>query len=96
MRKPILMLAMVFTMGIFFTSCRETNENKSDDTEMTDDMDDGHNVGDDIEGAAHDVGDAVENAAHETGDAVENAAHETGDAVDNAANDVEDEVSDDN
>jgi len=80
MKKPIVMFALMLSMGVFFTSCRETNKNETDDMEMTDDMDDVEN---DLEEAADDTGDAIENAANETGDAVENAANEVENEVEN-------------
>lgn len=81
MKKPILMLALMLSMGVFFTSCRDTaKENETDDMEMSDDT---NSVENDIEQAADDAGDAVENAANETGDAVENAANEVEDEVEN-------------
>tara|TARA_R100000935_G_scaffold42738_1_gene64729 strand:- start:1319 stop:1567 length:249 start_codon:yes stop_codon:yes gene_type:complete len=78
MKKSILILATAFTLSAFFTSCRDTAK-ESEDTEMSDDMND---VGDDLEEAADDTGDAIENAANETGEAVDNAANEVGEELD--------------
>lgn len=61
MKKSILVLAAAFTFSAFFTSCRETHEEKTE-VEVRDDLDD---VGDDIEDAAEDVGNSIEEGANE-------------------------------
>ncbi|MCM4160935.1 hypothetical protein FHG64_05925 [Antarcticibacterium flavum] len=64
MKKSILILAAAFTFSSFFTSCRETT-NRGSDVEVTDDMDDLDDVGDDLEDAADDVGRSIEEGANE-------------------------------
>ncbi len=79
MRKSILILATAFTFSAFFTSCRETTEEKNeievnddmDDLDDVDDMDDMDDVENDIERAADDAGNAVEEAAQDVEDEIE-------------------------
>lgn len=61
MKKSILILAAAFTFSSFFTSCRETTQ-RTDDVEVTDDLDD---LGDDLEDAADDAGRTIEEGANE-------------------------------
>lgn len=71
MKKSILILATAFTVSAFFTSCRETNQERND-IEVTDDVnDDLDNVGNDLENAAEDVGNSIENGAQEVEDEIE-------------------------
>jgi len=74
MKKSILILATAFTFSAFFTSCRETTEEKNE-IEVNDDMDDLNDdlddVGNDIERAADDAGNAVERAAQDVEDEIE-------------------------
>lgn len=87
MKKPILMLALVLSMSVFFTSCRDTaNEKEPDDLEMSEDQ------MDDVNDDANDAIDDVQEAGRDAGDAIENAAKETGDAVEGAAKKVESEI----
>lgn len=67
MKKSILILATAFTFSVFFTSCRETNEERTE-VEVNDDLD---NAEEDIERAAEDVGNSVENAAEEVEQEIE-------------------------
>ncbi len=89
MKRPIVMFALVLSMGVFFTSCRDTSkENETDDMEMSDDMDD---VSDDMDDVSDDMDD-VNDDMNSVGNDIEQAADDAGDAVKNAAKDVKDEV----
>ena len=70
MKKSILILATAFIFSAFFTSCREVNEEKNE-IEVTDDMDDLDDVGEDVEDAVDDAGNAVERAAQDVEDEIE-------------------------
>lgn len=83
MKRTIVMMAMILTLGPAFYSCRDTRDNDDNETEMNDNMD---AAGNDIEDAAQETGDAIDNAAEETGDAVDNAADEVHDEVDGNPN----------
>lgn len=63
MKKLILMLAVLFSLSIVLTGCRD-EKTAGDKIENT--VDD---IGDGIEDAADDVGDAVDDAADEVEDA---------------------------
>ncbi|MCX7548425.1 hypothetical protein OS188_10730 [Xanthomarina sp. F1114] len=65
MRKVILMFAVLFTLSIALTGCRD-EKTAGDKIENTAD-----DIGDGIEDAADDVGDAVDDAADEVEDAVD-------------------------
>jgi hypothetical protein len=56
MKKVILSLAVIFTLGTAFVSCRETKETKIE--VKTDDVDD-------VEDAIDDAGDAIEEGVDE-------------------------------
>lgn len=66
MKRPILLLAMIFTLSTALTSCREVNDDRDNMEMRTDDMgDDLDDMGDDIEDAVDDTGDAIERSAEE-------------------------------
>lgn len=65
MKKSILVLAAVFTFSSFFTSCRETNQERNEVEINNDDL------GDDLENAADDAGDAIERGANEVEEEIE-------------------------
>ena len=75
MKKLFLLLA-VATMSLSIYSCRETTTEKSDDMEMSDDMDD---MGDEIENSAEEAGDEIENAAENAGNEIEEEVEGTDD-----------------
>ncbi|WP_418603908.1 hypothetical protein [Hwangdonia sp.] len=59
MKKIILILALVFTTSIVFTSCREKKTTNEKIEEAID------NIGDELEDASDDVKDAVEDVKDE-------------------------------
>lgn len=65
MKKSILILATAFTFSAFFTSCRETS-NRTDDVEVTDDVnDDLDDAGDGLERTVDDVESTIDEGANE-------------------------------
>ncbi len=60
MKKSIFILAAAFTFSVFFTSCRDVNEEKTEVEIISDD-----DAGDAIEDAADDVGDAIDEGVDE-------------------------------
>ncbi len=67
MKKLVLIFVAAFTFSTFFTSCRETTEERTR-VEANDDLDD---LGDDIERAADDVGNSIERAADDVGNEID-------------------------
>jgi hypothetical protein len=65
MKKTILILAIAFTLGTFFTSCRQTNK-EQDGLEVTDDInDDLENVDRDLERDNSEFEDSIQPPANE-------------------------------
>ena len=74
MKKFVLIFVTAFTFSSFFTSCREVNEERTEDrtrVEANDDVDAVDDLGNDIERAADDVGNSVERAAQDVEDEIE-------------------------
>ena len=78
MKKSLLSIALIFALGLSFTSCRDTK--KADSVEVT------------IENAAEETAEATEGALERTGKALDNVVEETkeaGEAVENAAKEID-------
>ena len=65
MKRTSLFLTFLMLLGITFTSCRETVEERREVEIHTDD------AADDIEDAADEVGDGIEDAADEIEDEID-------------------------
>ncbi|MDT0677134.1 hypothetical protein [Autumnicola musiva] len=94
MKRQLLLLAFIFTLGTTFTSCRDMENDNPDDVRLEnhdEEMEEDEmqmNEENDLDEVEQDL----ENAAEDTGEAIENAAEETGNAVENAGNEVEEEL----
>ncbi len=67
MKKIVLIFIVTFSFSTAFTSCRETNEERTR-IEANDDLD---NLENDVEKAADDVGNSIERAAQDVEDEIE-------------------------